>query len=76
MIAKTQEQVLDNHTDFTLLGSRASGIAAIKLQDILERMQACIISGEPEKVVELSKEYDLASSDFRSIVRQDLGIDA
>lgn len=74
--AKIQEQLLDNHADFTLLGSRASGIAAIKLQDILERMRECIISSEPEKVVELRKEYDSASREFRNIVRQDLGIDA
>jgi hypothetical protein len=76
MNAKIREQLLDNHADFTLLGSRASGLASIKLQDIVERMRECIISGEPEKVVELRKEYDSASRDFRNIVRQDLGIDA
>jgi hypothetical protein len=75
MLEKAQEQVMEYGGDFALLGSRASGAAALKVMDVIQRMQKCIISGEYEKVVELRKEYDSASRDFLSTIRQDLGID-
>jgi hypothetical protein len=74
-VAKTQEQYRDHRDDFAVLGSRASGVAAIKVSEVIQRMLNCIISGEPEKVAELREEYDLASRDFLLIVRQDLEID-
>jgi hypothetical protein len=76
MLEKTQQQYMDNRGDFPLLGSRASGIAAMKVVSVIDRMHECLASGEYEKVVELRKEYNLAHRHFRNVVRQDLGIDA
>jgi hypothetical protein len=76
MIEKTRQQYMDNRVDFPLLGSRASGIAAMKVMSVIDRMYECLTSGEYGKVVELRKEYNSAYRDFRNVVRQDLGIDA
>lgn len=76
ILAKTQEQYMDTRGDFALLGSRASGVAAMKVVDVIKRMLACIDAGEPEKVAKLHEEYRAASRHFHWIIRKDLGIDA
>jgi hypothetical protein len=74
-LEEAKQQYMDHRDDFTLLGSRASGIAATKVLSVAKRMRECLVSGEYEKVLELRKEYNSARRDLRYVMRQDLGIE-